>query len=184
MGKTHWKKILDSNYLGGQDLDDGKGGHKTVHLTISKATNDTITGENGRKDNAPVVHFSNFPKPMILNKTNSKVIEKLTGSPYIEDWVGLTIEVYYDPDVRFGKDKVGGVRIRPKKIQPQKAPEPTPECSDCHQIVPEYMGIAGAVIAAEYKKVHGVPLCYECGQARKAKMEESKKEASDGTDAE
>lgn len=161
--KTHWKKILDSNYLGGQDLDDGNGGYKVIHLTINKATNDTITGENGRKDNAPVIHFKDFKKPMILNKTNAKVIAKITGSNYIEDWIGLAIEVYYDPNVRFGKEVVGGVRIRPKQIQSKRSPK----CNDCKKTVPDYKGVDGAVIADAYIKAYGVPLCYDCGQKRK-----------------
>jgi hypothetical protein len=53
-------------------------------------------------------------KPMILNATNSKTMKGLTGSAFIEDWNDVRVTVYVDPNVRFGKESVEGLRISPK----------------------------------------------------------------------
>jgi hypothetical protein len=36
----------------------------------------------------------------------------------MKQWIGQTIEVYFDPDVKHGKDKKGGARIRIPKTEP------------------------------------------------------------------
>ena len=41
-----------------------------------------------------------------------KAIEKLYGTPFIEEWVGRKIQVFA-AKVKFGKDIVDGLRIRP-----------------------------------------------------------------------
>jgi hypothetical protein len=43
-----------------------------------------------------------------------------TVTPYIEQWIGKKIEIYYDPTVKFGKETVGGIRISPKPIGKDK----------------------------------------------------------------
>ena len=63
---------------------------------------------------------------MILNATNSKMVAKITGSPFLEDWGGVSVEIYVDHNVRFGRETVEGLRIRPAAIRPQKR-ELTPD---------------------------------------------------------
>jgi hypothetical protein len=48
---------------------------------------------------------------MILNATNSKMLKTITGSPYIDDWNDITVTVWVDAAVRFGRDTVEGLRI-------------------------------------------------------------------------
>ena len=50
---------------------------------------------------------------MILNATNCKVIEKIYGTPFIEDWKGKTITVFVQRIRAFGSD-VDALRIKPK----------------------------------------------------------------------
>jgi len=50
---------------------------------------------------------------MILNATNSKTMRKLTGSAFIDDWTNVRVTVYVDPNVRFGKETMEGLRINP-----------------------------------------------------------------------
>lgn len=65
-------------------------------------------------------------KPMILNATNSLTLRKLTGSPFIEDWCDVRVTVYVEPAVKFGKEIMEGLRIRPaapttKALTPENA---------------------------------------------------------------
>ena len=70
--KTHWKKLTNPDYLGAYALEDGK----DMIVTIKVVRPEMITGQNGQKEECVVAHFDGDVKPMILNKTNMKAIEK------------------------------------------------------------------------------------------------------------
>ena len=87
MQKTHWRKYLNTDYLGGFDLDDGKGGFKEITATIKKAINEIVKEPaTGKNKEVLTIHFEENVKPMILNVSNSKTLQKLSGSKYIENW--------------------------------------------------------------------------------------------------
>lgn len=163
MSKTHWRKVLTTNYLGGFDLDDGNGGHKEITATIKKAVREKVKDQNGADSTELVLHFEGNLKPMILNVTNTKTVEKLVGSPYIEDWPGLQIIIGTDKVKAFGEIH-NALRIRNKKVKETKREV---QCNVCKETVPDKDGIEGHVIAAAYEKKYGVPLCFDCGQKRK-----------------
>jgi hypothetical protein len=58
---------------------------------------------------------------MILNAGNSRIMKKLTGSPYIDDWSNVPVTVFVDQNVRFGRDTVEGLRINAEKPRIQKS---------------------------------------------------------------
>ena len=60
---------------------------------------------------------------MVLNATNSKMLAKMTGNAFLEDWVNIHIVVFVDSSVRFGKDTVEGLRITAQKQKPTLTPE-------------------------------------------------------------
>jgi len=71
--------------------------------------------------------FRELDKPLLLNKTNINRTVKATGTDDVEDWRGKKVVLYFDPDVEFGGDIVGGIRIRaPKNIA---AGQPNPAMS-------------------------------------------------------
>lgn len=80
--------------------------------TIMTVVIDELSTEDGGKERKPVMHF-NEPdaKPMILNNTNWMICEELFGRDS-EDWTGKAVQLYSDPNVMYGKKKVGGVRVR------------------------------------------------------------------------
>lgn len=111
--KTHYRKAFDSPYLSSADIVG-----QTV-LTIKHVTLETDRTKK-TKDHFNTAHFVEKElrpgeklKPMILNATNSKTVKQLTGSAFIEDWKNVAVTVYVDPSVRFGKESVEGLRIRP-----------------------------------------------------------------------
>ena len=61
-----------------------------------------------------MIHFNELEKGMVLNKTNLKRIAHVTGSDETDDWTGKQVVIYTDPDVEFGGEIVGGLRIRRK----------------------------------------------------------------------
>lgn len=115
--KTHYRKAFDSPYLSSADIvepTDLTISHTTLELDKTKKTKDLFN----------TLHFVERElrpgeklKPMILNATNSKTMKKLTGSPYLEDWQGIRVTIYVDPNVKFGKEIMEGLRISTKSPQ-------------------------------------------------------------------
>lgn len=166
MAKTHWRKILESDYLAGSDLDDGTGKFQEIAVTITKVSRESVKDQNGKNEDCLVLKFKEKPKPMICNVTNAKVIEKLAGSQYIEDWVGLRILLGTQKIKAFG-ETWDALRIRPRKLQAeQPAPAPTP-CADCSQTIVAGGGVSAQAIIDGTRKTFNVPLCLACAQARK-----------------
>ena len=95
---THWKKLTNPLYLGAYSIEDGR----DLILTISNVREEPVMGTDGKKEDCIVAYFSDADKPMILNSTNCKMIQKLAGTPYIEKWVGLKIQVGVEKVKAFG----------------------------------------------------------------------------------
>lgn len=116
--KTHWKSQFNYDYLGAYSLPDGK----DIILTIDFARKEMITGNNGKKEECLICYFKESVKPMVINKTNCKTIEKLYNTPYIEDWGGHVIQVGASKVDAFG-ERVDALRVRkfpPKLNKPEK----------------------------------------------------------------
>ncbi len=87
-------------------------------LTIELVVMEEVESEDGRVEK-PVCYFSEKDsKPLILNKTNAEVLRELYGDE-TEEWVGKQIEVYFDPSIRFGTRKTGGIRVRKPSVSPR-----------------------------------------------------------------
>ena len=86
---THWKNQFNYDYLGAYSLPDGK----DIVLTIKEMKKENVVGTNGQKSECFVAYFHENVKPMILNKTNCKAIEKMYKTPNIEEWVNKQIQV-------------------------------------------------------------------------------------------
>lgn len=120
MAQTHWKKLFNPDYIGAYILSPGE--EKTVSIT--KVVREMVTGQNGKKEECTVAYLLN-EKPFILNRTNCKIISKIYGSPYIEDWGGKSITIYAAKVNAFGEE-VEALRIRQKAPAPPKLTELTP----------------------------------------------------------
>lgn len=124
--KTHYRKAFYSPYLSSADIVE-----PTV-LTIARATLESDKTKK-TKDVFNTAYFEESElrpgeklKPMILNATNSKMLKSITGSPFLEDWVGVKVTVYVDKNVRFGKESVEGLRLSPARVsKPVLSPEKT-----------------------------------------------------------
>lgn len=110
--KTHWKKNFNYDYLGAYSLLE----NQEVTLTIKNVKKQLVIGTNGQKDDCTVAYFNEAVngenKPMILNKTNCKIIEKLYGTPYIEEWRGKKITIYTQQNIKAFGDFVDALRVK------------------------------------------------------------------------
>lgn len=112
--KTHFRKAFDSPYLSSADIVG-----PTV-LTIARVALE-LDRTKKTKDLFNTAHFVERElrpgeplKPMILNAGNSNQLKKLTGSPFLEDWLNVRVTIYVDHNVKFGRDITEGLRINPK----------------------------------------------------------------------
>ncbi len=118
---TAWKGLTNPDYIGAYMFQPGE--RKVVQI-LSVALEEVV-GDKGKKQQCIVAKLKD-EKPMILNKTNCKTIQIITGSKYIEHWRGIRITLYVDDKVQFGKDIVEGLRI-------EKQAPPLPEMTPTHE---------------------------------------------------
>ena len=105
--KTHWKKMVNTNYIGAHDLQPDQ----ELTVTIESISHENVTNQDGQEEQCVVMRIKGAKKPMILNKTNMKIITKLFGTPYIEDWSGRKVIIYAAKVRAFG-EMIEALRIK------------------------------------------------------------------------
>jgi len=113
--KTHFKKLQNPNFLGSWDLVDASGKYKELTATITKVDKEFVHDGQGGKEEMPVIHLKGL-KPMVSNATNLKAIAKVTGSKFIEDWIGKAIIIRVQQVKAFGEmhDALRVATVAPK----------------------------------------------------------------------
>lgn len=117
---THWRKLNNPNYLGAYSLEKGK----DLTVEIEKVVKENLKDVTGVNEEATVAYLKG-QKPMILNSTNCKIINRMYDTPYIEEWVGKKITVYAAKIKAFG-ETMEALRIR-EVIPLVELPELTPD---------------------------------------------------------
>jgi len=146
--KTHWKKLVNPDYLGSYSFQPNE--EKT--LTIKEIKREKVKGTGGKTQECTICFFKENEKPMILNRLNSKVITKVYGTPYIEDWIGKKIILYVDKVDAFG-ETVDAIRI---KQLAQKKPTLS-EDSKAYKLAVDYLLNQGGTI-------EGIQINYELSE--------------------
>jgi hypothetical protein len=105
--KTHWKVLVNPNYIGAYMV------QSDLTVRITSVVREVVKGENGKSEECTVAHLEGT-KPLILNRTNSKTITRIYGTPFIEDWVGKWITLF-PTTTKVAGETVECLRIRPTK---------------------------------------------------------------------
>lgn len=122
--KTHWKVLVNPLYIGAYMV------QSDVTVKITRVCREVVKGEGGKSEECTVAYLEGT-KPMILNRTNSKTIAKLYGSPFIEDWVGKLITIY-PTTTKVAGETVECLRIR--QVKPTANTTTTPAVDYSNQI--------------------------------------------------
>jgi hypothetical protein len=149
---THWKKLMNPDYLGGYALTPGQ----DIIATIKSVGNEEVTGPDGKKEICSVIHFVEDIKPMILNATNNKTIAKLFKTPYIEQWCGKKIQIYTEKVKAFGQ-VWDALRVRPFLPVDKNL-----VCADCGSVIEAFGKTSAENVAKHTLKTYGKMLCSEC----------------------
>lgn len=149
---THWRKLHNPNFLGAYSIEDGK----DLILTISGVRQEEVIGADGKKEECMVCYFSDADKPMIMNSTNAKQIQKLFGTPYIEEWAGRKVQIGIEKVKAFG-DVVEALRVRkhlPRAVEIK--------CDGCGQNILAASHMSAEQLAAYTQKKYQKKLCADC----------------------
>ena len=166
---THWKNLANYDYLGAYSLENIA---DEITVTIKDVKAELVTAPGGKKEECIVAYFEEKNvsgvaiKPMVLNKTNCKIISKLLNTPFIEKWKGQKV-IIYSTTTKFQRDIVSCLRI--KETLPPKVEY---YCEECGTLVEESF-------AKKVMNKYGVVLCSETCLEKyknKDKIEEEKGE--------
>ncbi len=127
--KTHYRKAFNSPYLSSADI---------VGPTILTIKHVRLEPDKAKKSKVPdlfnTAYFTEPEirpgeklKPMILNATNCLTVKGFADSHFIDDWNDIRVTIYVDPNVKFGRDLVEGLRIAPEQ------PKPRPELTEANK---------------------------------------------------
>lgn len=133
-----------------------------------------VIGADGKKEECVVCHWLEKEKPMILNATNLKMITKLSGSPYIEDWNGMKVKIGTEKVRAFG-EVVEALRVRNYKVT-----DKTYKCEECGNTISGAGKLTSEQMAAYTTSKYGKALCADCA----TKAANSVKEEADGAESE
>jgi len=103
-----WKTMYERNsqWLGSDDMgDDG-----TVTLTVARVEEARVESDTGTK-RRPIVHFRENVRPWQPCITTCECMAAMYGDD-TDGWSAKPVTLWWDPSVKFGRDTVGGVRVR------------------------------------------------------------------------
>jgi hypothetical protein len=124
-------KYRKSTHLAGVDVETIINEKGNCILTIKDAYYQKGVDVSGNKTDGYFLEFIEDVKPMLVNSINRKTISKIvktlkstTGadSRQLPNWIGVTIELYFDESVKMMGQIVGGIRVKPTS--------PIPDISD------------------------------------------------------
>src|SRR5215469_5197354 len=106
MGKSYKRFVGNAKYLKKEDIP------SPVNTSILWIKEEEVTTPGKGIETRMVLYFDGLKKGLVLNTANGDALLEMTGTEDTEKWSDLPVQLYTDPDVTFGKKKVGGIRIR------------------------------------------------------------------------
>jgi hypothetical protein len=124
VGKSYKRFVGNAKYLKKEDIP------SPINSSILWTKEEEVTAPGKGTETRLVLYFEGLKKGLVLNMANAEALAEITGTDEYEQWSDVPIELYVDPDVKYGGKKIGGIRIRkPTLVQvqvqvPVQEPEP------------------------------------------------------------
>src|SRR5437762_9141728 len=99
-------QLKQSKFLKKEDVD------PPVNFTIKAVKEVNVAFEDEDPKYRWVMFFNEVEKGLVLNVENGELLEEVTGSDDSDNWIGQRIQLWANPNVKYGGKKVGGIRIR------------------------------------------------------------------------
>lgn len=84
-----------------------------ILVTIKSCREMDVSMESQAPEMKWTLMFEELAKPLVLNITNGKLIEAITGSDESDGWIGKKVILYNDKTIMFAGQLTGGIRIKP-----------------------------------------------------------------------
>jgi hypothetical protein len=97
-----------------------------VLWTVQGCERHNVAKEGAEPEHKWCLSFQECDKPLVLNRTNIQLCERVFGSDDTDHWIGKKLVLYVDPNVSYGGELVGGIRVRAPKVKAAAAPAPPP----------------------------------------------------------
>jgi hypothetical protein len=119
MGTSYKKFVGNAKYLKKEDIP------SPVNTSILWIKEEEVTAPGKGTETRLVLYFDGQKKGMVLNTANAEALAEIAGTEDYEKWSDIPIQLYVDPDVKYGGKKTGGIRIR--KLASVQVPVQEPE---------------------------------------------------------
>jgi len=115
-------KYRKSTHLAGIDVEAIVEEKGSCVLTIKEAYYDRGVDVSGNKTDGYFIEFVEDVKPMVANSGNRKIINEITKqaknlssseSRLLPNWVGIKLDLYFDPAVKMMGKVTGGIKVKP-----------------------------------------------------------------------
>jgi len=154
------RALYEKDFLGQWDCCDGD-----LTLTIAGIEQTEVAQpKTNKKVKKVVMTFKETEKKMVLNATNRDIIAKMLGTYDYTKWPGHKVTLYKDAGVRFAKETVGGLRVRPKVMESSGL-----VCEQCGGMISAAFGMDDAALADYTKQKYGKQLCAKCAEKEASK---------------
>lgn len=111
--REHWRKVVHTDYLSGDEIVDKDGKPTDFTITIEDIVEkEVVDPHTGQKKLKGILVVKGSDKGIILNIINGKTIAKVINSVIWADWIGKKIIIYGKPDKVHGRV----VRVREQKV--------------------------------------------------------------------
>lgn len=100
-------RVKTSRFLKRADLMD-----TPMTVTIHSVLEEDVARGGEPEKLKHVVYFYETTKALVLGLTNAELIANAVGSDDMDSWPEKQIVLFFDPDVYFDGERVGGVRVQ------------------------------------------------------------------------
>ena len=106
MKKSFRSYVGDAQYLKKEDLSD------PIDTELLWVKEEKVTAPGKGAKTRLVAYFNGLSKGLVLNTANCEILAEMTGTDDHNEWNDVELQLYVDPDVKYGGKKIGGIRIR------------------------------------------------------------------------
>ncbi|HDY88112.1 MAG TPA: hypothetical protein ENH82_08380 [bacterium] len=125
----NYDKYRSTKFIQKSDVERG------ILVTIDKVTEENVAPDWQPEERKYVIHFQEDYKAWAPGIEVLETIKQIAGTGNVDDWSGTKLVLFVDLDVKFGSKKVGGIRCRVPKNQPE-----TQQDKPVYQKNPDYVG--------------------------------------------
>ena len=122
----NYDKYRNTKFIQKSDVERG------ALVTIDKVTEENVAPDSQAEEIKYVIHFKEDYKPWAPGIETLDTIHGIAGTGNVDDWPGTKLVLFIDSEVKYAGKRVGGIRCRAPKGQPETQQkddilEPDPE---------------------------------------------------------